>query len=267
MRYRILLTAWVISDMLLFVASYACAYFLRVGFIFSSNFPFDRYIVTAAEVAPLWILVLASTRVFFLTHRQATLRNLSFIAYAGAVGLALFTLLYYFEYTQFFSRLLLLLALVLQVCVIWLWHVVFDSFKRRMLRMSPPTFPTLLIGVTRETHALIRHLQNRKSALLPVAILENRGVHEKEVEGVPVLGKLNKLEETIQTHRITHLIQCSDLEQSINLVGACRQHGITYILLPSVLGLVERDEHIESLEGRPVTVVHPKATFKQKFFA
>jgi hypothetical protein len=29
------------------------------------------------------------------------------------------------------------------------------------------------------------------------------------------------------------------------------------MLLPSVLGIVERDERIELLEGRPVTVVRP----------
>ncbi|HVW66240.1 MAG TPA: hypothetical protein VHA78_00745 [Candidatus Peribacteraceae bacterium] len=267
MRYRILLTAWVISDMLLFVLSYALAYFLRVGFILSSDFPFGHYILIAAEVAPLWVLVLASTRTFFLTHRQTGLRNGAFIAYSSAVGLALFTLVYYFEYKQFFSRGLLLYSFVLQAGLTWIWHVAFDAFKRAMLRKNPPAFPTLLIGLNRETQSLIKHLQQRKSALLPVAILENRGTHEKTVEGVPVLGKLNKLEETIETYRITHLIQCSDLEQSINLVSACRQHNITYMLLPSVLGMVERDEHIESLEGRPVTVVHPKATFKQKFFA
>jgi FlaA1/EpsC-like NDP-sugar epimerase len=267
MRYRILLILWIVTDMLLFVGSYALAYFLRVGFIFSSSFPFDHFIVTAMEVAPVWLIVLASTRTFFLTHSQANLRSAAYMIYAGVVGISLFTIVYYFHYVQFFSRALLLTALVSQIAVLWLWHIVFDAFKRAMLRKSPPAFPTLLIGVTRETASLIKRLQERKSALLPVAILENRGTKEKEVEGVPILGKLNKLEETIQEHGITHLIQCADLEQSINLAGACREHGITYMLLPSVLGLVEGDEHIESLEGLPVTVVHPGSSMKGSFFA
>ena len=72
------------------------------------------------------------------------------------------------------------------------------------------------------------------------------------------MGKLNKLEDVLNEKRITHLIQCSDLEQSLNLLGACRQKGIHYILLPSVLGIVERDERVESLEGHPVTMVSPK---------
>ena len=187
--------------------------------------------------------------------------------YAAVVGVAFFTLIYYFEYTQFFSRALLIVALVLQAGILWLWHIMFDAFRRSMLRKNPPTFPTLIVGVTRETHALIQHLQKRKSALFPVAILENKGIKDKDIEGVPVLGKLNKLEDVLATKHITHLIQCSDLEQSINLLSACRARGITYMLLPSVLGMVERDEQIESLEGWPVTVVHPKMTMMQRFFA
>ena len=252
MRYRILLALWVITDLLLFVASYAIAYFLRVGFILSTDFPFNHYIISVCIAAPLWLLVLATTRTFFLTHRQTTLRNGAYMFYAAVVGVAFFTLIYYFEYTQFFSRALLIVALVLQAGILWLWHIMFDAFRRSMLRKNPPTFPVL-----DSSHAM----------RVPVAILENKGIKDKDIEGVPVLGKLNKLEDVLATKHITHLIQCSDLEQSINLLSACRARGITYMLLPSVLGMVERDEQIESLEGWPVTVVHPKMTMMQRFFA
>src|SRR3989344_829694 len=127
MRYRVLLVLWLISDLLLFVATYALAYFLRVGFIFSSDFPFDRYILTAVIAAPLWLIVLSTTRTFFLTHNQMTLRNGAYIAYAGAVGISIFTLLYYFQYVQFFSRTLLLLALILQIAITWIWHIAYDA--------------------------------------------------------------------------------------------------------------------------------------------
>jgi hypothetical protein len=42
------------------------------------------------------------------------------------------------------------------------------------------------------------------------------------------------------------------------LLSACRRRCITYILLPSVLGIIERDERIESLDGFAVTIVRPK---------
>jgi hypothetical protein len=87
--------------------------------------------------------------------------------------------------------------------------------------------------------------------------LDGRGTKETEVDGVPVLGRLNLLEETITQLKITHLIQCSDLEQSINLLSACRSRGLTYLMLPSVLGIIGDSERVEMLEGLPVTIVEP----------
>ncbi|MDO8648538.1 MAG: hypothetical protein Q7R81_02020 [Candidatus Peregrinibacteria bacterium] len=266
MRSHVLLALWLITDLLIFVAAYALAYFLRVGWILSTDFPFAPYITVVAAVAPLWLLVLATTRTFHLGRNQASLRNGAYIGYAALVGVAIFTLAYYFAYTAFFSRLLLIYALVLTGACIWLWHIAFDALGRRILRRNPPTFPALIIGVTRESKALIATLEERKSAIKPVAILDAIGVKEKEIHSIPVLGKLDRLESTLTELHITHVIQCSDLEQSINLLSACRNRGITYLLLPSVLGIVERDGRIDSLEGYPVAVVAPKQSLIQWFF-
>jgi FlaA1/EpsC-like NDP-sugar epimerase len=267
MRYPLLLLLWLITDLALFVKAFVLAYFLRVGFIFSSDFPFEPFVMTAITVAPLWLLVLATTRTFHFTRNQMTLRNGAYIAYASLVAVALFTLAYYFRYSGFFSRLLLVEAFVITTLATWVWHIIFQHILRYALRRNPPAFPTLIVGVTRESKRLIELLNKHNNPLKPVAVLDGRGVSEKEIDGVPVIGKLNKLEETLEEYGITHLIQASDLEQSMNLLSACRQKGITYALLPSVLGIVERDEHVESLEGHPVTMVSPRKPKWMWFFA
>lgn len=265
MRYRIFLLLWLLTDIAVFAMAYASSYFLRVGFIFSTDFPFEQCMVAALIAAPLWLGVLLTTRSFALLRRQSSLKNAAYMAYASVVGVALFTLVYYFVYEQFFSRLLLLTALVLTFAGSWIWHMLFSILLRHALRASPPAFPTLIIGVTRESTALIRRLNAGKNPLKPVAILDGHGAKVQEIDGVPVRGKLNKLEDVLN-EGITHVIQCSDLEQSMNLLGACRSRGITYMLLPSVLGIVERDERVESVEGQPVTVVSPKEAKWQWFF-
>ncbi|MFH1444848.1 MAG: hypothetical protein ABIG34_05710 [Candidatus Peregrinibacteria bacterium] len=268
-RSRLLLLLWLLSDLLLFVGLYVLAYFMRVGWILSTNFPFLPFLTTTLLVAPVWLLVLGTTRTFALTRNQRTLRNAAYIAYAALVGVSLFTLAFYFRYKTSFqgvSRLLLLETFFLTAGGIWAWHLVFDVFRRIALRMSPPSFPTLIVGLTRESKALITELNRHRNPLVPVAILDGQGAKETDVDGVPVLGKLDRLEETLQQKKVTHLIQCSNLEQSLNLLSACRQKGMTYILLPSVLGIVERDEHVESLEGLPVTVVRPSHTAWHSFF-
>lgn len=264
-RYRILLAFWLVTDLAVFILSYALAYFLRVGFIFSTNFPFEKFMIAAAVASPVWLGMLVTTRTFALFRKQTDLRNGAYLCYASIVGIAMFTVIYYFLFTQFFSRLLLLTAFAFCFAASWAWHIVYSILMRKSLRAAPPAFPTLIIGVTRESRALIERLNAMKSPLTPVAILDGHGVSDQSIDGVPVRGKLNKLDEVLR-EGVTHVIQCSDLEQSLNLLSACRSHGITYMLLPSVLGIVERDERVESLEGQPVTVVSPRETQWRWFF-
>ncbi len=58
MRRLVLLTLWLLTDTILFVGSYGLAYFIRVGFIISTDFPLHLYLQTALLIAPLWILVM-----------------------------------------------------------------------------------------------------------------------------------------------------------------------------------------------------------------
>ncbi len=266
MRYRILLVIWLLTDILIFLKAYALAYFLRVGWIFSTDFPFSSYILTVLLVAPFWLLVLATTRTFGLTRSQKTFRNAAYISYSSVVGVALFAITYYFFHGLFFSRLLLVYALLFSVVGTILWHIIFEYIERIVLRKDPATFRALIVGVTRESTKLIELLQKHKNPVTPVAILDGRGTKETEIHGVKVYGKLNKLDDVLTEQKITHLIQCADLEQSLNLLSACRSRGIIYMLLPSVLGIVERDERIESLEGQAVTVVNPVEQKWEWFF-
>lgn len=267
MRRAVLLTLWLLTDIAIFVKAYALAYFLRVGFVFSTDFPIDRFLTIVLLVSPFWLSILIGTRTFALLRKQLSLRTFSYILFAGIGGAALFSLLYFFAYGAFFSRLLLMMALAFSVAGTWIWHLVFGYIARYWMRKDPAMYPTLIVGATREAAKLIQLMQRNSSPLKPVAILDGKGTKEKEIEGVPVLGKLNKLEEVLESKNITHLIQCSDLEQSLNLLSACRQRGISYVLLPSVLGIVERDEKVEVLEGRQVTVVHPEESRLGWFFS
>lgn len=266
MRRSILLLLWLVTDLAIFIGAYVLAYFARVGWIVSTDFPLDLFVQTVALVAPIFVIVMAMLGVFRLMRTQSQPRNIMHILFACIVASALFTIAYYFLHDRFFSRLLLIYAFVLSTGFMITWHIGFEQVMRRILRMGHPVYPTLIIGATREAGRMIRMLNDQRSPLTPVAILDGHGAKESQIEGVPVEGKLNKLEETIKKYRITHLIQASDLEQSMNLLSACRNRGINYLLLPSVLGIIEGDERIESLEGQQVTAVRPRKQFLGWFF-
>jgi FlaA1/EpsC-like NDP-sugar epimerase len=266
MRRSILLLLWLLTDLAIFVGAYTLAYFLRVGWIVSTDFPLNLYTQTVLLTAPVCVLVLATLGVFRLMRNQGTSRNVMHIIFATIVACAFFTLAYYFIHAAFFSRLLLIYAFALSGAALVIWHIGYEQVMRKMLRLGRPVYPTLIIGATREAGRIIKMLNDQKNPLTPVAILDGHGSKETSIEGVPVEGKLNKLEETMTKYRITHLIQASDLEQSINLLSACRNRGVNYLLLPSVLGMIEGNERIESIEGQQVTSVRAKKQMLEWFF-
>ena len=254
MRRTVLLLCWLLTDIVLFVGAYVCAYFIRVGFIISTDFPLDKYLQAVLVISPIWIAVMMQLGIFRLTRIQSDKKNMSHILFACVMGLSLFTLGYYFLFGQFFSRLLLVEAGALSFAATLVWHLAFDQWQRRILRRDPPAYPLLIIGTNREAERFIRRLNDSQSPLKPVAVLDPQGSVLKDIAGVPVLGKFNMLEDVIRQKRPTHLVQCSNLEHAINLISVCRLHKMTYMLLPSVVGSVGETTS-ESIEGQTVTVV------------
>ena len=76
MRRPLLLLCWLLTDIVLFVGAYVCAYFLRVGFILSTDFPIDRYLQTVLVISPVWMAVMIGLGIFRLTRVQSDRRNI-----------------------------------------------------------------------------------------------------------------------------------------------------------------------------------------------
>lgn len=253
-EYKLVLFSWILLDVALFIIASALAYFIRTGMVISTDYVFSYHMLATLLAIPFVLASLLTTRCYALTRNQESKKSIAYIIYSAFLGIAAFTLAYYFMHKDLFSRLLLLQMFLLSSMLLIIGHVFFQKLIRSLF-WNQTIFPTLIIGANRESKDLIKRMQSMKHPYKPVAILDGKGSKESEIHGVTVKGKLNKLEDVLQEDRITHMIQCSDLEQSLNLLGACRNHNITYMLLPSVLGVVERDERIESIAGQPVTMV------------
>ncbi|MBI1934221.1 hypothetical protein HYS30_00995, partial [Candidatus Peregrinibacteria bacterium] len=184
-RPQTLIVLWILSDAALFVGTYVLAYFLRVGWILSTDFPFRNLLTIVTGITPLWLLILIAFGVFHPLRNQKTILTLSHMSAAALLGVALFTLGYYFRFTAFFSRLLLIEAFFLSSIGLWAWNVIMQGMIRRLLRSPPPSFPTLIIGATREAARLIHTLEKQQSPLTPMGILDSRSVRESHIAGIP----------------------------------------------------------------------------------
>lgn len=237
-------------DAILILAAFALAYFLRIGFFFSNDFPFDRYAQIALITMPITLGFAFFARAYKMSQRILSLRHLQRIGFVALMNVAVFMVLYYFTYRLFFSRLILIYIGALTFLFVYTWHVVFRWILQEMSRREVGVYRALIIGANRPAEEVIRMLVTEKSHIRPVAIIDAVGSHRTMIAGVPVMGKMNLFEKTIADFAIDHIIQTDHLEQSVNIMNYALDNDITYAMPPNLLGVFQGEHKIEEIEGK-----------------
>ncbi len=244
----------ILLDFPVLLLAFSVAYFLRVGFIFSTDLPFSQVFLIGMLSAAVWIGCLLVLRGYRLSARIHELSHVAKILIAGMTATAAFGLLFYFVQREFFSRLLLLSLFLFGCAFMSLFHIIMQKLEQRLLKQGKGITKLLVIGTNRGVHSFIRLLQEHHSPFVVVAILDGYGTGEKEIAGVPVVGKLNQLESIVEEKGIDAIVQGDNIEQTINLVQFCEQRGLRYYLLPSVLGVYQDELSIHTLEKPLMTL-------------
>ncbi|MBI5411689.1 hypothetical protein HZA43_00765 [Candidatus Peregrinibacteria bacterium] len=258
--------ARILLDAFLILAAFLLAYFLRVGFIFSTNFPFQSYAIIALFTTPLTLIFMFFARAYKINQPVLSLRYFQRIAFVAIEHVATFMVLYYFTFKIFFSRLMLIYLYALTTAFLYLGALIFRKILQSMNQRGIGVIRILIIGTNRPAQELVRLLIETKSCLRPVAILDVFGGADKEFHGVPVVGKLDKFEQTVQDFHIDQILQADHLEQSLNLINYALQHNLNYLMPPELLGVFQGHQIIEEWEGAPFLKIHSKKKWWQKIW-
>lgn len=250
-------TLQIVIDALLILGAFALAYFLRIGFFFSSDFPFDKYALIAGVTMPLTILFMFFARTYKLSQQILSWRHIQRIIFVSMQNIAVFSILYYFAYRTFFSRLILVYIFGLSFVFIYLWHLIFRWILKKASHREIGVYRTLIIGANRPAHDIIRMLIKSKSHIKPVAIIDAHGRHTV-IHGIPVAGKMNRFERVIAEHDIDYILQVDHLEQALNIINYALQNNIKYIMPPELLGIFQGFQSLDEIEGMPFLKVHKK---------
>ncbi len=229
--------------------------FPYVDFILSSKFSFMDYILPALYTSPLWLVVMYFANGYKVELQVKSFRHLQRIIFVCLVGIAIYIVTFFFLRMELFSRLIFVMIFMFSVLLIFNSHIVINTIAKHFYKRGIGTFPTLIIGTTREAQKLIGLLKENNSIHQPVAILDGYGTKLKEISDVPVLGKLNIFEDTIKKHKIEQIIQTDNLEQTINILNFALQNNLKYAMLPTLLGVHGKGSKVEEVEGVPVVRV------------
>ena len=256
----------IVVDGLLLLAAFVLAYFLRIGFYFSTDFPFDKYMTIALITMPITLGFMFFARTYKLTQQIRSLRHMQRIAFVAIENVAVFMVLYYFAYRNFFSRLILVYIFLLTFLFVYFWHRIFKWILQRSAEREVGIYRTLVIGANRPAEEIIKHLIQTKSHIKPVAIIDAHGSGKSIIAGVPVVGKMNLFEKAIAEHNIDHILQVDHLEQTLNRINYALQNNIKFIMPPELLGIFQGHQHVEEIEGQPFLKVVRKKRWWDKIW-
>jgi FlaA1/EpsC-like NDP-sugar epimerase len=244
--------ATIIIDFFLILSAFILAYFVRVGFIFSTDFHFRPYFYISVLTAAVWIGFLVVARVYRLSSRTDRLNHFVLIAVTNVAAIAVFALLYYGIQKEFFSRLLLAYSYMFATLGLILVHFILQKWRNHKVIQGHGVKNVLIIGSNRKAKSLVKRLLDMDSAFRPVAVVDGYGTSVREIAGVPVVGKLNKLESTIDDMKIDEVIQVDNLEQTLNIISVCQQYKIGYKMDPSLHGIFHNEVRVDFVEDIPV---------------
>lgn len=238
-------------DAILVLGSITLAYFLQVGFLFSTVFSFKKYFFIALLTFPFSIAFMFFIRAYKLSQQINTFRHFQRLAFVALESTFMFMILYYFVFKDFFSRWILVFIPLLILTTTFVWHLLFKWILRKAFSKEIGIYRTLVIGTNRPAEALVSMLLTEKSYFKPVAIINAHGGSKKDLFGVPVVGKMNVFEKVIDEKKIDIILQVDHLEQSLNIINYALSHNIKYLMPPELLGIFQGHQMIEEIEGTP----------------
>lgn len=255
--------ALVFVDYIALIIAFALAYFVRVGFIFSTDFPFTPYFRVSLLVSLAWVGFFTVFRLYALEKRTDTREHVLRLLLINLLGTGTFLLFFFTFRKLLFSRLILVYVFLISTLFLVLIHYFAQKIRGLYSQKSIGISRVMIIGSNRSAEKLIQSLKSLSSKHRPIVILDGYGSSKKEVAGVPVLGKLNILESTVNEYHIDEIIQVDNIEQALNLITFCQQRGLKYAMLPSLLGVFYDQIEVEHMEFQPVVRLKDR---KKRFF-
>ncbi len=239
-----------ILDLVVVWGMFLLAYFVRVDWVFSTDFLFQPFALTAMVASVAWIGILSLSKVYRLPPRSGGRRgfDVAMILTGGVVAIGVLIVLYFFQRELIFSRLLGIYALAFGS----VWLLISQKIFRLWLanaKASGKGYRTLIIGANRVSEKFVASVQKDHYAPFQiVGVIDPYGL-AKTFSGTKLLGKLDQLETVCAKENISAIVQCDAFEHTLSIVSFCEEHDIKFQFLPSLRGVFEDNLRLREIAG------------------
>lgn len=240
----------ILLDVLIVWAMFLLAYFVRVNWIFSTDFPFELFALLSVVATLVWIGFLAFVKVYRLPPRSGMRAwyDILLIVTGGVIAIGFLIISYFFPREILFSRLIGVYALLFSS----VWLIFSQTLFRFLLgkaKKQGKGYKTLIIGANRVAEQFVSRVKADRFALFQiVGVIDPYGL-AKTFHSALLLGKLDQLELVCEKESITAIIQCDAFEHTLSIVSLCEEKDIKFQFLPSLRGIFEENLRLREIAG------------------
>ncbi|MCF7812726.1 hypothetical protein K9M59_04005 [Candidatus Gracilibacteria bacterium] len=242
----------IVIDLLGVYGAFCFAYFVRVGWVFSTDFPFQPFAWVSAFSTILWIGFLLLSKYYRIPPRseERVGYDALLIGLGGAIGIGFMIVTYFFRSELFFSRLLNIYALLFGTIFLLISQFVFRLILSARKKKHKDVYRALIVGANRVAEKLIHAIKHDAYApYIVIGVIDPYGL-AKEIKDSRVIGKLDQLEPVCEKENITAIIQCDAFEHTMNLISFCEEKDIKFQFDPALRGIYEENLRIREVAGQ-----------------
>ena len=247
-KIELILTASLLPlDLLMILAAYWLAYFLRVETMsYLYVLPFKNFLLFSAAFLPVWVIVFGLLGLYNLKIHQQPIKEFLLII-LGSSAVFMFILGFLFlTRTLFFSRLIILYA--------WLLSAVLTTLGRNLFRLIQSYLYAKNIGIKKV--ALIGNGNGFEEFIK----LSNSPGSDFKIVIYLTKDELSKAKNLIHQGRVDEIIQIDpkiDHRDLLEVANECDEHQVSFKFVPSYFETISTNVDVSFLNSIPLIEIKP----------
>lgn len=256
---KILNTAQILIDILIFALSMLGAYFFRFLNYAGSYIAIDFYFKISIIAIPIYLLIYNYNNLYESYRAKRLLLEISRIIRSNVLGIILIFILSFLFKEVNISRLVILIFGILNTSLMIASRIIIRKTLRSMRSKGYNTKRLLIIGYNDLSMEFVRKIiSNRNLGYYITGFLSDKfeGYNNPDFKNpVPYKGKLSELETVLLSDLIDEVIVALEYDQYDHLssiIDICEKSGTKISVIPFYTKYLPARPYIDEVEGLPV---------------
>lgn len=242
--------------------AFNAAYFIRSQSEIIEIWAFPEFLAFIISILPLWILVFALEGLYNVKHTRRGLDELAGITLGVLSGIMLVVAWLFLTRTFFFSRLVILYALILSIILVFIGRFTIRAFQKWLYKYNVGIHRLAFIGVNETTYSLTRELaQNRSLGYKVVGAFTTprQSGNDVHLYGMPIIGSTENFGKYARSTDIDEVVVTDpniSNEIRLSIIEICEQERIDFRETPTLIGVRTLLFDLSELGGIPILEYH-----------